>query len=133
MNKKKLYGMVLCAGIFVQLPAFTQTLLNITPGADPNAPVKINVQVDDRLLDNRTAAIAQPGNKTPRRVAWIEYGDGQFTTSAESQYQFFDNARSSFNLMLVKSTGIYDQGGKPPKHTAKPRPRGTSRQMMSGN
>lgn len=133
MNKKKLYGILLCAGIFVQSPAFTQTLLNITPGNGQDAPVKINVQVDDRLLDNRTAAISAPGNKTPRRVAWIEYGDGQFTTSPESEYQFYDNARSSFNLMLVKSTGIYDQGGKPPKHTAKPRPRGGSRQMMAGN
>jgi hypothetical protein len=85
---------------------------------------KINVQVDDKVLSNKTSSMGQPGNKNPRNVVWVEYGDGQFTTSPESEHSFFNNEQSNCPFMIVKSTGIYDKGGKPPKHSAQKVPPG---------
>lgn len=118
MNKRNAYFIAAC---MLLLPVFgtAQTVLSVTPNG--NQPAKVNVQVDNIALDNRTSMMAQPGNsKAPRKVVWIEYGDGEFTTSPETEHFFFRNEKTTFPFMLVKTTGIYDKGGKPPRHTAKP-------------
>jgi hypothetical protein len=129
MNNKNLYIAFLSL-----LPALAnaQTILSVTEA--PNQPPRVNVQVDNITLNNTTSALTMPNSKSPRTVVWIEYGDGQFTTTPETGHLFFENSRSNFPLMLVKSTGIYDHGGKPPKHTAKKTtPKIRSTQMMAGN
>jgi hypothetical protein len=95
-----------------------QTTANISPAA-PGKPSKVNVKVDNQVLNNQSSNISQPGNKNPRNIVWVEFGDGQFTTSPESMHSFFLNDASGFPFMLIKSTGIYAKGGRPPKHTVK--------------
>ena len=122
--------------VFTQLltPIFTgaQTVLSVTAGSGSQPP-KVNVQVDQVILNNTTSAISQPGNKSPRSVVWIEYGDGQFTTSPETNHQFYQNNKSSFSMMLAKSTGIYAQGSRPPKQTARSVSSLAGSQIMPGN
>jgi hypothetical protein len=116
--KKIIIVLVMCV---TAVTGYAQTLLRTTVDEKTKLS-KINVNVDNLPLNNATANMGQPGNKTPRNVVWIEYGDGQFTTSPESEHAFFDNEQSNCPFMIVKSTGIYDKGGKPPKQTAKPVP-----------
>jgi hypothetical protein len=108
----------LFAMLLVSISITAQTVVKVTEtGADK--PIKINVAVDNKTLDNRTSNMGQPGNKSPREIVWVEYGDGQFSTSPESEHLFFKNNSSLCDFMIVKSTGIYAKGGKPPKQTAK--------------
>lgn len=117
MKKKNIY--LFTALLLSPVYIMAQTVLSVTPNG--TQPPKVNVQVDNVLLDNRTSMMTAPGNnRSPRKVVWIEYGDGQFTTSPETEHYFYRNERTAFPFMLVKSTGIYEQGGKPPKHTTKP-------------
>jgi hypothetical protein len=111
-------AVLLLAMGLTQVKGFAQTLLRTKTGAD-GAPSQVMVSVDNTTLSNATSQVSKPGSKTPRKIVWIEYGDGQFTTSAESEHSFYDNEQSNFPVMLVKSTGIYDKGGKPPRHSAK--------------
>lgn len=119
MKNRNIYIIAAMVQIVAPVWGVAQTVLSVTQNG--NQPPKINVQVDNVTLDNRTSMMSAPGNnKSPRKVVWIEYGDGQFTTSPETEHFFYRNTKTTFPFMLVKATGIYDQGGKPPKHSTKP-------------
>jgi uncharacterized repeat protein (TIGR01451 family) len=110
-----------------------QTVTKITE-AEKDKPTRVTISVDNKDLNNSTSNISKPGNKSPREIVWVEYGDGQFTTSPETEHLFFQNSSSLCDFMIVKSTGIYAKGGRPPKQTVKQIPaKNKSTKLITGN
>ncbi len=77
-------------------------------------PVRITPQHINALAMARRTAAFTPSPATPAISTFTEFGDGSFTFDEAGMHTYNSNLLSY--PVIAKTTGIYDEGTRPPRH-----------------
>jgi hypothetical protein len=91
-----------------QLPAYAVTP-NITRSITSVESTFFPIETDGILLSVFNAA---PPRLNAKRIVWLEFGDGKFTMNDTPVHVYRSTAPVD---AVLKLTGLYDDGGRPPK------------------